>query len=63
MENIRITCERCGKTYQVKLNKADLERWTSGEGTIQQCLPYLSCADRELIMSHTCNECFEQMFR
>lgn len=54
-------CNMCGKTKKLKVNKDDYLRWNSGE-LIQNCFPYLSADQREILISGFCGECFENIF-
>jgi hypothetical protein len=57
----KITCTHCNQEYSFEVNKGDLEDWENGE-LIQDVLPYLSPGERELLMSGTCDSCWEKMF-
>lgn len=59
---LHITCRICGKVYIVTVEKEDYEKYKSGEGYIQDIFPYLSAADRELLISQTCDECWHEIF-
>lgn len=59
---LHITCRLCGKVYIVTVEKEDYEKYKSGEGYIQDIFPYLSAADRELLISRTCDECWHEIF-
>ncbi len=59
---LHITCRLCGKVYTVTVEKSDYEKYQSGESYIQDIFPYLSPADRELLISQTCDECWHKMF-
>lgn len=45
---------------QVDQDKYD--SWTQGEGLIQDIFPELTDGDRELLISATCDECWEKLF-
>lgn len=57
-----IRCKHCGIEYQVLANRDDMHDWLSGSGYIQDVLAYLSAAERELLISGTCDNCWKQMF-
>lgn len=59
---LHITCRICGKVYIVTVEKEDYEKYKSGEGYIQDIFPYLSAADRELLISQTCDKCWHEIF-
>lgn len=58
-----IKCWRCGIDHIIILNKEDLLDWTAGEGYIQDIFDYLSNGERELLLSNTCGDCFDALFR
>lgn len=61
--DLEITCVECGKKYTVSVYEDDYyEGFLFGE-PIQFCFPYLSVADRELILSRTCEKCFDRIFK
>lgn len=56
-----VSCSHCGAEHVILINPEDIIRWQSGE-LIQDCMPYLSSADRELLISRTCGNCWTNMF-
>tara|TARA_B100001778_G_scaffold48949_1_gene36226 strand:- start:885 stop:1031 length:147 start_codon:yes stop_codon:yes gene_type:complete len=44
------------------LDRADLESWLAGEVYIQDALDYLTPAERELLISQTCDTCWKRMW-
>ena len=57
-----VPCKHCGITYQILADREDVDSWLSGSGYIQDILAYLSAAERELLISGTCDDCWKQMF-
>jgi len=57
-----VTCKHCGVTYQILANRNDIDSWMDGNGYIQDVLGYLSAAERELLISGTCDNCWKNMF-
>ena len=58
-----IECNYCKKIYTVKeVGVSDYQNWKNGQGFVQDLLPYLSAADRELIISNTCDSCWKEMW-
>ena len=55
-------CEICEKEYEINARKVDWERWDNNEDSIQNCFPYLSADERELILSGICGKCFDALF-
>lgn len=61
MDIVTIKCVDCGKDHNIKLCIDDLKKWQKG-ALIQNALPYLSSAERELIISGICGKCFDKIF-
>jgi len=57
-----VQCKQCGVVYQIIAEREDVDRWLSGGGYIQDLLPYLTAAERELLISGTCDVCWKSMF-
>lgn len=60
--SLNVTCLYCKKEFTINCNESDYNDWKNGEGFIQDILSYVSNADRELLISSTCEECFDKMF-
>lgn len=58
---VDVDCRICGKTHRLLVDEPDLNAWQSGE-CIQNAMPYLTADERELLISHTCGECWAEMF-
>ena len=61
--SILITCPYCHKKYIVNVEEQDYRDWTYKQRLAQKCFPYLSSAERELLISGTCKECWNKMFK
>ena len=57
-----VQCRQCGVVYNILANRDDIQAWLSGSGYIQDILGYLSAAERELLISGTCDVCWKFMF-
>lgn len=62
--DIQIRCVNCGKTHTVFVNNEDWEEYYNSEHRryIQDIFPYLTPAERELLLSNVCPECWEDIF-
>lgn len=56
-----IKCIDCGKTFQFLCPRDGYERWKDG-ALIQDAMPDLVDDHRELLISQTCGECFDNLF-
>ena len=54
-------CRHCQKDHKLMVNMEDVASWQAGE-YIQDAMPYLSAGERELLISGTCDDCWEKMF-
>jgi len=61
-EVYEVQCKYCNITYQILANRGDINEWMQGSGYIQDVLAYLSPAERELLISGTCDNCWKNMF-
>ncbi len=55
-----ITCRKWGKTFEFPTFREDFERFEKGEG-IQYVMPYISPEYRELLISHICPTCWDEI--
>ena len=56
-----IFCRDCGKEFRIHVFSDDLAKWRNGM-SIQNAMPYLDAATRELFISQTCGDCWDKMF-
>jgi CRISPR/Cas system-associated protein Cas10 (large subunit of type III CRISPR-Cas system) len=62
---IERTCPHCGKRKEILLSDQEMENfllYCSGEGLIQDMLPNVSAADRELLVGGMCKDCWNELF-
>jgi hypothetical protein len=55
-------CRLCKKYSVVSVHQADFDDWQSSRKFVQDAFPYLSNGDREILISNTCNNCWQDMF-
>lgn len=55
------TCRFCGTTHTLTVDINDYFDWQEGT-CIQEAIPYLTPAERELLVSQTCQTCWDKMF-
>lgn len=58
---VNATCHSCRKEFMLYIPEDQWLRWQNGE-LIQRAIPALSAAERELLISGTCGECFDKLF-
>jgi hypothetical protein len=54
-------CPTCGKTHEVVVGEYDYENWVDGVEGIEAAFPYLSAAERELLLTAIDGDCFAKM--
>ena len=57
-----IPCKLCGIVYSVLLNEQDYDDWQDNKGYIQDLLGYLTAGERELLISGTCDTCWQKLY-
>ena len=58
---VNVDCVQCKTKYSLLVNPKDIISWQAG-AYIQDCMSYLSAAERELLISKTCNGCWINLF-
>lgn len=58
----KVRCRFCGETKTLMLRESDIMRYKCGDGMVQDIFPYLSVADRELLISGMCGDCWDKTF-
>ena len=60
---IRVTCVHCKREFVLMVRVQDYLLFDMpNRPHIQDIFPYLTPAERELLISHTCQECWNKMF-
>lgn len=59
---LKIKCNICNAEYYIRVKKKDYELYKNSDMHIQDIFPYLTPDERELIISHVCGECFDELF-
>jgi hypothetical protein len=54
----KITCELCHVEYTLRIKSEDFALWQMGVH-IQRAMPYLTDGERELLMTQTCDACWD----
>jgi hypothetical protein len=57
------TCPLCGKVSLVTVNIDAYRAWLNREGKIQDLLPGLTSSEREILMTGTCDPCWDIMWK
>ena len=56
-----VRCDHCEKVHTFGYSAQGFALWKNGE-LIQNALPELSAEERELLISRTCGDCWDEMF-
>lgn len=62
LTTITLSCRVCGKPQSIQAELQDLKDYTEGRKHAQTAFPYLTAAEREMIISQTCGQCWDEMF-
>ena len=62
LDHADFLCDHCGQTFRIIYNREDMIDWLSGSMYIQDAMPYLTNGERELLLSGTCDVCFDKLF-
>ena len=58
---LKVKCAYCGEVHSIVVVKNDYMNWYNGKLPIQSALPYLTADERELLLSHMCGKCYDEM--
>lgn len=61
MIDIKVKCFMCNKEYTVTVADQDFNKWRAG-AFVQDAFPYLTAGQRELLISNSCEKCFDNLF-
>lgn len=60
---LHIECFICHRIVVLKVREEDYNRYLSpNRPNVQDIFPYLTPAEREMLLSQTCNVCWQEMF-
>ena len=56
-------CCVCGAERTITVPKQEYFLWAEGQGNIQNMMPGVSEDDREMLISETCPDCWDEIFQ
>lgn len=59
---IKGTCPRCQRDWEVTVDEANYQSFKEGDMLAQRAFPELSPAERELLITGFCDDCWQDMF-
>lgn len=60
---LEVECRMCHSIHGIEVNLEDyFEYVSSGRRHIQDIFPYITPAERELLISNTCEDCWNKLF-
>ena len=62
MINLVCDCVRCKASHIMHVHDTDLDRYYNTSSLIQECFPYLSAAEREMMITGYCPACQEEIY-
>lgn len=57
-----ICCKHCREPYIVPITEQEYLNWIKKKTFVQDEFPELSAGERELLISQTCDECWNKLF-
>jgi hypothetical protein len=57
-----VTCHHCKVKHVLAVEAPDWEKWLKGRSFTQDVFPYLTAAERELLISGYCGDCWNLLF-
>jgi hypothetical protein len=57
-----VTCKHCDTEYNVPIKQEDYDEWRDTCGYLQTLTEYLTAGDRELLISQTCDDCWNKLY-
>ena len=61
MVGINVRCWKCESVITIQAALEDIQAWQDGT-MVKDAMPYLNAGERELLISRTCDPCFDKMF-
>lgn len=58
---LECVCNHCDYAENISVHEADYIAWHNGKFA-QDCFPYLTAGQRELMISNTCDDCWNRFF-
>tara|TARA_B100000519_G_C13841603_1_gene249864 strand:+ start:138 stop:431 length:294 start_codon:yes stop_codon:yes gene_type:complete len=58
---LELECKYCDYEENISVHESDYISWHNGE-FIQDAFPYLTAGQRELMISNTCDDCWNRFF-
>ena len=62
MINLVCDCIRCKASHTMRVHDTDLDRYYNTSSLIQECFPYLSAEEREMMITGFCPACQEEIY-
>lgn len=63
MYMLTLYCRECGREVSFPITPEEREGLTKPNRVIQNILPHHTAAQREMIISRTCGDCWDKMFK
>lgn len=59
---LQVQCKLCLRTFNIEMTESQYTEFMEGNKPIQRIFPEKSAAERELLISRTCGDCFNDLF-
>jgi len=55
-------CQLCQESFDIAYDESDHAKWNSGKESARGAFPYLEAWEREMLISQTCNDCWNKLY-
>lgn len=59
---VLIKCHTCKEYHRIQVTTQDWFYYINGKDLVQNLFPYLNAGERELLITATCDTCFNRLF-
>lgn len=62
--SLAVKCRTCGEYIYLSVREQDYNEWVGDNPRhVQDVFPYLNASEREMLITQTCGDCWNKMFR
>lgn len=62
MKTVCKVCPECGKKNYIEMSDEQYQKYTEGSDLIQRIFPEMSPAQREILITGICEDCWNKLF-
>ena len=62
MKTVCKVCPKCGKKNYIEMSDEQYQKYTEGSDLIQRIFPEMSPAQKEILITGICEDCWNKLF-